>query len=400
MKKKTVLSGALCLCMLCPSAFALNANTVPAADSSYTVRDDVTNHSSSAGSTSKKLVDVMPVSVPLSADPEGTATVSNETNNASEIDAPATVPAESTPYCVGSRAKVTALETEDRPGTLEVKTDSGETFILQISDETAFVDNQSGTAVSPADIKIGAEIYAYTSPVDGNTVPALVVLTNLGDGAIARLHKIDSSTVGNDLADALCDNGDIIVRTSESTAFSPYRTKQFVSAQEMQPGVSFLAWYDVVAESYPAQATANRIVILPSPEATTETTDAAPAQDAEVVVKVAGNPFSAEKIGEAYQVPARAVGEALGLTVTWHKDHNLNVVSLYNDAGVLSINIDKNEYIYLSSVSDAVPVVRALGIAPHFAPYQNYESVTWVDAAMFEMMGFHVSNADGVLTIQ
>ena len=404
MQKKTILSGVLCFCMLCPSAFALNTSaespSIPVENSSYTIQNNA------ASPASKSLSDVVPVSVPLSSESKEKTAVSERTatNSTAAIDAPTAAPAENTSYCVGTRATVTALETEDRPGTLEVKTGSGETLVLQILDGTAFVDNQSGVAVPVTDIKVGAEIYAYTSPIrNGNTVTTLAVLTNLGDNTIAQLHKIDSSSVANDLADALCDNGSIIIRTSEATAFSPYLTKQFVSAQEMQPGVSFLAWYDVVAESYPAQATATRIVILPEdttePESTAAASDTTPVSDGVAVVKVGEKIFTAEKNGEAYQVPARAIGEALGLTVDWYKDNGYNFVSLYNDSGVMSMTIDKNEYVYWPSVLDAA-VAKPLEITPHFALYQDAESATWVDINMFEMMGFHITNADGVLTIQ
>ena len=51
------------------------------------------------------------------------------------------------------------------------------------------------------------------------------------------------------------------VRTTEETEFQPYMTKMLVRAENLRIGQPFLAWYDIVMESFPAQANATRILL-------------------------------------------------------------------------------------------------------------------------------------------
>ena len=42
---------------------------------------------------------------------------------------------------------------------------------------------------------------------------------------------------------------------------------------------------------------------------------------------------------------------------------------------------------------------KGLGTVPYYAPYQDSEATTWIDAEAFEMMGFRLTSESGILSI-
>lgn len=296
------------------------------------------------------------------------------------------MPAEATPYSIGVKAVIEEILNEDGQLSLAVKPEDGESLILHLSEETVIVDNQQAIPVNAADLKAGDVIYAYHSPMmtmslPGQT-PALAILTNLGDGAVAKLHVAESVSGAGDAVSALCDHGSILVSTSEDTVMTPYMTRQIVTAADIRAGVSFLAWYDAVAESYPAQAHADRVMLLPAGFETRE-----------LMLVIDGDmAIDAKLENGVVMVPARLTAEALGMKVGYRKEANRGIVSLQDGKGVLETALGETEYRYLADgAKDAEPFYGE-------APYLENGS-TWISAEAFEALGYTVTLTDNTVTL-
>ena len=317
-------------------------------------------------------------------------------DNTPAIDAPTAMPEEAVPYNIGVEAVVTAIHKDNGRVSFEVQPTEGAAIILNLSDATILLDNQQAIPVGVDDIKVGDKIYAYhdimmTMSIPGQT-PAIAILTNLGEGAVAKLHMPERVEQNDEGASALCDNGSIWVRTAKDTVFTPYRTRQMVSAADIRMGQPFLAWYDIVMESAPAQAVAKRVMILPS----------ANEEQALNLVVDGDMVISAKMVDGTVVVPARLTAEALGLKVGYRQENGKAFVTISNGTGELSMTMGEDAYSYRATASGTVGATAALpyGAAPHTAPYMEGASVTWMSAEAFELLGYEVSLAHGELSIR
>ena len=90
-----------------------------------------------------------------------------------------------------------------------------------------------------------------------------------------------------------------------------------VTLADITPGCSLLAWYDMLAESFPAQAWPSKVMVIPSPyDAWAELEPGRLAVNGtEVELTAAEQPYVE---GETLMVPVRAFAEALGCEVIWN----------------------------------------------------------------------------------
>jgi len=61
--------------------------------------------------------------------------------------------------------------------------------------------------------------------------------------------------------------------------------------------------------------------------------------------------------------------------------------------------IGEDKYNFLPSTLDMESASKGLGTVPYYAPYQDSEATTWIDAEAFEMMGFRLTSESGILSI-
>lgn len=112
MKRKVILSGALCMCMLSSSAFAANTT--------------------SATSTNSSAVSVIDASTgkPTKDTGNETAIVTYESTSSST-----TATSSSAPYCIGTKGTIVSMETDGESPMIEVKTETVESLVLQIGSD-------------------------------------------------------------------------------------------------------------------------------------------------------------------------------------------------------------------------------------------------------------------------
>ena len=115
------------------------------------------------------------------------------------------------------------------------------------------------------------------------------------------------------------ENGGMWVTVAKDAQVSPFRTRNIVTAQDLQPGAQVVLYYDVVAMSYPGQAYTERVVLL-------QPADAAPAEE--------------QNVNE--MVNLREAATAMGMDILW--DAEGRVVTLQKGAFTATVVIDDVNY--------------------------------------------------------
>ena len=323
-------------------------------------------------------------------------------------------------FRLGSMATVSeaALETSGVYPYLLVQTDDEQQIRLNLSGSTLVVDNQTGLPANLADIQAGDRIFAYYSAAMTRSLPQQsaceLILVNVGDSTPASLHEVGSVTEADGVTSVLTADGSMMVRMDDKTVFSPLATKNIVTVQDLTPGTRFLAWYDIVALSYPGQAYTEKVVILPAlPDAeTTQAEDAAaaealprgeaPAEAAETAaMTIVADGKTLDVTGETRDgvavLPVRAAAEALGCTVSYEQRDGKEYVTVENDTRAMTLEIGTDSYVSTSKIEGAVGMTEPsqYGVAPYIV-----DGTTYAAADLFvSLVGFDVTAADGVITI-
>ena len=108
-------------------------------------------------------------------------------------------------------------------------------YIMNVSEETVWVDSGNYCASNPSDLEVGEEIYIFHSAVSTRSLPpqsaAYAVVRNIPtDVGCAMYHKVEAVEKDEDgNLKITTDNGGLYIRTAEETKFSPYMTKNIVT---------------------------------------------------------------------------------------------------------------------------------------------------------------------------
>ena len=165
----------------------------------------------------------------------------------------------------------TVLEVLENQIVVEIQYNSSEqsqTYVLNVSKETYFIDNQTGAATGLKDLKKDDEIYVYHSLASTRSLPpqtaAIVILTNVKENeSIATLIDVEAVTEKENAISASSKDGEYIIHFTSDTHVMPYLTKNIMRYSDINQGNRVLAWFDIVMPSLPAQATALKAVVLP-----------------------------------------------------------------------------------------------------------------------------------------
>ena len=160
-----------------------------------------------------------------------------------------------------------------------VKTAEGQEIQLNLGAQTLVVNNETGVPATLKDIKAGDKVFAYYSPAMTRSLPPQsaceLILVNVGDKTPASLHEVGTVAKEESGKRAITTlAGDMIIRVDDKTAMSDLKTKNIVTSDDLVEGTRFLAWYDVVAMSYPGQAYTEKLIVLPALPTVEETADA------------------------------------------------------------------------------------------------------------------------------
>lgn len=353
-------------------------------------------------------------SVAFAADLAAAETTAPAADNTAATETTTTaVPQVKESFRTGSMATVSKINLDgETVSSILVKTTDEQEIQLNLSADTLIVNNETGAAAALSDIKEGDKIYAYYSKAMTRSLPPQsaceLILVGVGENTPASLHEVGTvSTNEEGMTEVLTADGSMIIRMDDKTTYAPYKTKNIVTKADLTEGTRFLAWYDIVAMSYPGQAYTQKVVILPAAateETATETqatreTEQTAAETTELTIVAGGKTLEVKgemKDGVAV-VPVRAAAEALGCTVSYEQKDGKEYVTVENDTRSMTLEIGTDNYVSTTKIEDAVGMTAPAqyGVAPYIV-----DGTTYAAADLFKaLVGFDVVTEAGTVTI-
>ncbi len=224
---------------------------------------------------------------------------------------------------------------------LEVKfADKDDTMIFYVGEETFVVDAMTGLPMDLAG-KENTTVSVYYGPAVTMSLPAqspaTAVIGNIDQDAkfplYAKVEDVRQAANGDGIQ-ITTNNGSRIITLPKDIAISPYLTKNIVTIDDVVKDAEVLLWYDIMTLSMPAQATADKAILLRVPESSEEIAYEPLLETAETPVNtmtITSDSVTAFINGQEIplnhyineqgemMVPARTVSEALGYDVLWNE---------------------------------------------------------------------------------
>lgn len=353
-------------------------------------------------------------SVAFAADATAAETITPVADNTAATETTTTaVPQVKESFRTGSMATVSKINMDgEAVSSILVKTTDEQDIQLNLSADTMIVNNETGAAAALADIKEGDKIYAYYSKAMTRSLPPQsaceLILVGVGENTPASLHEVGTVSANDQgMTEVLTADGGMIIRMDDKTTYAPYKTKNIVTKADLTEGTRFLAWYDIVAMSYPGQAYTQKVVILPAAateetatetQATRETEQTAP-ETTELTIVAGGKTLEVkgEMKDSVAVVPVRAAAEALGCTVSYEQKNGKEYVTVENDTRSMTLEIGTDNYVSTTKIEDAVGMTAPAqyGVAPYIV-----DGTTYAAADLFKaLVGFDVVTEAGTVTI-
>lgn len=195
-------------------------------------------------------------------------------------------------------------------------------IVLNVAEDTLILNAVDGSAMAVEDLREGEYVYAYVSPAMTRSLPpiatAAVILAAIpADYGVPAYSVVEQVNVWEGHTSVLMsDNVDYSLSDTELLA-GPGFDGETVTLDDITPGCGLLAWYDMVAESFPAQAWPSKVLVIPSPYSAWAELEPGrlTVNGTEVELTAAEQPYVE---GETLMVPVRAFAEALGCEVIWN----------------------------------------------------------------------------------
>lgn len=267
---------------------------------------------------------------------------------------------------------------EDKQITIKI---DQQVIVLNLSEETLFINAASGIPSSIKDIKVGDQIYAFYSAAMTRSLPpqssAAAIVTGVKkDASIPKLMTVKEIVNTKDnLISFLNTNEDMIVTVTKDTPITPFKTKQIVNYKDIQPGTKLFVYYDIVLTSYPGQTGATKVVVV-----STES------KEVKEPVKVVVNGKAVElgklqivKQNGNYMVPLKAVSNALGFNLKW--DAKAKTASI--DNGTVKTDVTLGKDAYFKASSKAIGLTQAL---PLGAGSEIINGSLYVPVSLFNLL--------------
>lgn len=167
----------------------------------------------------------------------------------------------------GTIVKVDAADNQ-----ISVKLSDGSELIFQVDGATVLLSAYDGSALKPSDLTGGMIFKAIFSAAMTKSLPpqtylhTLIVAQSVQED-FAHSHTVGKVTTTDSMTELLSKEGDVILRLNDATDIRALAQSGHVQAKaaDIKPGARIIAWYQVMALSYPGQAGPSKVLIL-SPE--------------------------------------------------------------------------------------------------------------------------------------
>lgn len=299
-------------------------------------------------------------------------------------------------------------EITDEEGYKSILVDDSNDKDSQISlniDNNTIVMNANGEAVNFSDLKAGDRINVVHSPAMTFSLPpqtyAYAVIVNNEQVAVPQYIEAGKVTTENDTTTIESKDENYIIRVDKDTQIVPFKTKNIVTAQDIVEGTTLFAWYDIMTASMPAQATANKVMILPQidnqdPEQVQVSVDAITVLD-KVIINGEELDLKDNKIKDKdnfVMLPLRPIAEKLGFGINWNEE--TNSVELVKGT-VNAMLADGEDKYTIHHGKSLIQEVKSVGMFP-----MNIDGYLYVPSDFFGILSEDssvLSSVDGILNI-
>ena len=265
-------------------------------------------------------------------------------------------------------------------------------YVMNISEETVWIDSGKQTASDPSTVQAGEGLYVFHSPAETSSLPpqsaAFVVVRNIPmDAGCAQYHEVEAVSLENGQLKITTDNGGLMISVDSDTAFSTY-SGAAASMADVQAGDYVMAWYQVVMTSYPGQTYADHLMLLPAAEEVPG--DDIPQDGTELTIVLEEDmvlPTAGRMENGVAMVPVAAVARALGYEAAYIRGQNgaSEQVTVESDAFRVTLTMGENAITGVTKIQGAVGMTAPTDYGA--APYIVEPGTTWAPAQFFEMLG-------------
>ncbi|MDR2656254.1 MAG: hypothetical protein LBB86_00330 [Oscillospiraceae bacterium] len=145
------------------------------------------------------------------------------------------------------------------------------TIVITVTDETLILDGQTGAALAIDALKQGEAVIAVTRPIAAQSMPpqspGLAIFANLPEDGVSPTYAvIKEVSVDAENQTWIVTDLDVNWRISAETPLIPYKAGAPVTMDQLTPGLQVVGWYAITTKSLPAQATPDKVLILPAVE--------------------------------------------------------------------------------------------------------------------------------------
>ena len=200
--------------------------------------------------------------------------ISSDISDASSDVLPSEPLAESVLY-YGTIDKI-SVDENNEPTALQLDSERYGEYIMNLSEDTVWIDCGRKTISDRTTLKEGEQVYIFHSPISTFSLPpqspAFVVVRDIPqDAGCPQYAVIDEVKEENGVVTVIADNGEKVFTVSEDTTFSPYRTREIVTCQDLEKDTRVMVWYAFSGNGQ--QDSAHHIMILPDFAELEEDTD-------------------------------------------------------------------------------------------------------------------------------
>lgn len=194
--------------------------------------------------------------------------------------------------------------------------------LLNLTDATAVLRATDGAPLTRQNIRDGETVYAYVEADIAQGLPAaanaaLILADIPTDFSVPAFSEVEQISAGGDRAWALMSDDVVLSLKDAELLPGPGMTCGTLTPADITPGMFLLAWYDVVQESFPAQAGPSKVMLFRSRYEGWAVLKPGHLSVNGVEAKLAGRELPYVKNG-ALMVPLRVFAQALDCRVTWY----------------------------------------------------------------------------------
>lgn len=273
-------------------------------------------------------------------------------------------------------------------------------YVMNLSADTVWVDCAGRAPSDPDTLAVGESVYVFHSPASTRSLPpqsaAYAVVRNIPQDIVGTHYHVVEEVEANPDGSVriMTDRGGLYLSADGETGLSRYDGGAAPTLSQLRAGDRIMAWYGAVAESYPAQARAQHILVLPA------LTPAAPEEGESLTITLDGQPtqLTGRYENGTAVIPVAAVAQALGYEVTYTPRPEGALVTVESDSFQVRLNIGSSQIIGVTKLDGAVGMTAPQDYG--VAPYIVNPGTTWAPARLFELLGRTVALEGTQLTIQ